>query len=180
MSRFLYTLLPNPMAPQMPHQKRSMRTSKMVLGFPRMAAWISSFTYYNFFQENFGGASPNVDTVRMSPMRDSKSATWTWVAKNTHTPHFSSPMNSRCLWQGPLPNQRRLRPRSLQVYCQICKETFHEEAQQTACFPEVPCCRLRSFHHCEKPRCSSNGVRIIQLMSYPVTASDTLQGIIQS
>ena len=56
MSRFLYTHLPNPMAPQMPHQKRSMRTSKMVLGFPRMATWISSSTYYNFFQENFGGA----------------------------------------------------------------------------------------------------------------------------
>ena len=113
MSRFLHTLLPNPMTTQIPHRKRSMKTSKMVLGFPRMATWMSSFTYYNFFQENFRGV-PQSGHISMSPMRESKSATWKWVAKNTHRPHFSSPTNSQCLWQVPLPNQCHLRPRALQ------------------------------------------------------------------
>lgn len=110
------TLQPNPMTIKIPNQKRSMRTSRRVLSFPK---WIPGclLSHIIFFQRTFWRGLLLYRYSKHVYIVQSKAATWKWIAKNTlRNTHTSHPTHNQCLQQGTLPNQCHLRPSLLLGY----------------------------------------------------------------
>lgn len=128
MPRFLYTLQPNPMTIQILNQKRRVRTSKVVLGFPTTATWILSFTYWNFSKNTLEGCPCFVDNLRMSPRGHQNQPLGSkWQRIHIHTPpHLRMTSAHGRASATPVPPQAQI---PAGVRCLLSDETFHEEAQ---------------------------------------------------